>query len=183
MTTAESCSVIALHRNDVRIEMLPWGSEPGWRASERCGDCNVLPGAFHHLGCDIQRCACCGGQMITCGCRFDEDDVGADDDLYFDSNGCVTERVHNGDQTVIVHYDDVPDTDRTVVDGIPCTTALRTVIDLAPDVDPDQLVRMVQDSLSRGLFTVDEAKARIAEPDMRHRPGAVLLRNALPVSD
>lgn len=31
-----------------------------------------------------------------------------------------------GDQPVIVHHDDLPPHDRTVVHGIPCTTALRT---------------------------------------------------------
>jgi hypothetical protein len=30
------------------------------------------------------------------------------------------------------------------------------------------------------LFTVEEARVRIAEPDMQHRPGAALLRQHLP---
>lgn len=81
-----------------------------------------------------------------------------------------------GASNVVVHYDDVPETDVTVVRGFPCTTALRTVIDLAPDVDPLQLHRMVQDCLDRHLFTVEEAKARLAQPDMAHRRGAQLLR-------
>jgi hypothetical protein len=33
----------------------------------------VRPGGFHHPGCDLQSCPVCGGQMMTCGCRFDED--------------------------------------------------------------------------------------------------------------
>ena len=97
-----------------------------------------------------------------------------------DSNGCPTERIWIGDQEVIVHYDDIPAKDRTTVDGIPCTTALRTVIDLAPDLAPGRLERVLQDCLVRGLFTLEEAAARVAESDMLGRPGAELLRRLLP---
>jgi hypothetical protein len=69
--------------------------------------------------------------------------------------------------------------DRSDVDGIPCTTALRTVIDLAPDLEHEQLRRIVQDCLDRQLFTVEEATARSLEPDMLDRPGAHLLRLVL----
>jgi hypothetical protein len=86
MTTAASCSVQALHRNDVPIPLRPWGSEHGWRANGRCGDCGVQPGGFHHLGCDIQECPVCSGQMLSCGCRFDEDPPEDDDDEYDDDD-------------------------------------------------------------------------------------------------
>ena len=98
------------------------------------------------------------------------------DDIYFDSNGVLTERRSITGQNVVVHYDDIPDSDITDVQGIPCTTALRTVIDLAPDIDQLQLHHMVQDCLDRHLFTVEEAAARVAQPDMQHRRGAELLR-------
>ena len=99
--------------------------------------------------------------------------------LGVDSNGCATESVRVGGQTVVVHYDDVPDSDITTVRGIPCTTALRTVIDIAVDLDPSQLHDIVSDCLERHLFTVDEAMASIAQPDMSSRPGARLLRAEL----
>ena len=102
------------------------------------------------------------------------------EDIYFDSNGVLTARTRIDGMEVIIHYDDVPDSDLTTVRGIPCTTPLRTVIDLAPDLEPDELLRMVDDCLRRRLFTTEEAMARLAQPDMLERPGAVILRSALP---
>jgi hypothetical protein len=79
-----------------------------------------------------------------------------------------------------VHYASVPEHDRTVVKGIPCTTALRTVIDIAPDREPDELERIVRDCLDRRLFTVEEARERLAESDMITQPSAALLRRVIP---
>jgi hypothetical protein len=100
-------------------------------------------------------------------------------DVYFDNNGSLTEHRLLGGHEVIVHYDDTPEKDVTTVDGGRCTTALRTVIDIAADVDRAQLDRIVQDCLDRSLFTVEEARARLVEPDMLHRHGADLLRQLL----
>jgi hypothetical protein len=186
MTTAATCTVTALHRGGVRIEMIPWGKERSRRhsGSSRCADCGVTRGGFHHPGCDVQRCPSCGGQMCSCGCRFDEDPLGgdvlSDADLYVDANGCLTERVLLGGQEVVVHYDNIPESDITTVHGVRCTTALRTVIDLAPDCDEAELAEMVQDCLERRLFSVEEARERLAEPDMLHRAGAARLRRVLP---
>lgn len=44
--------------------------------SERCHDCNIADGGFHHPGCDMERCPRCNGQLIGCGCLDD----GRDDD-------------------------------------------------------------------------------------------------------
>jgi hypothetical protein len=101
------------------------------------------------------------------------------DDFSVDANGFLTERVVLGGQDVIVHYAEIPESDITTVHGIRCTTALRTVIDIAPEIDPPDLERIVRDCLERRLFSHGEAMARIAEPDMLTRPGAQLLRQAL----
>jgi hypothetical protein len=123
---------------------------------------------------------------MSCGCLFDEDgpDVGelVGEPLGVDGNGLLTERMWIGDDEVIIHRGDVPESDITTVHGIRCTTALRTVIDLAPEVTASHLDEMVQDCLERRLFTVEEALRRIAEPDMLGRKGAELLRRALPPS-
>lgn len=104
---------------------------------------------------------------------------GFDGDVYFDNNGALTEIRLVGGREVIVHYDDIPETDITTVDGLRCTTALRTVIDIAVDVDRAHLDRIVRDCLERRLFTVEEARVRLAEPDMVNRRGADLLRQLL----
>lgn len=208
MRGAMSCSVGALHLDGKRVEMISWGAG-GRHERGKCHDCGVAPGGFHHLGCDLQRCPLCRRQMMTCGCRFDEDgpdeedefeeydewpaaggydDDDEDDDfapaepLYVDEDGTLVELRSVGGNPVRVHHvDEIPDKDLTVVDGIPCTTALRTVIDIAtlPEVDEPAMDRIVADVLNRKLFTVAEARARIAEPDMRERRGAALLAAAL----
>ncbi len=101
------------------------------------------------------------------------------DDVYVDANGCVAERVSFDGLEVIVHYDDIPESDITTIDGIRCTTALRTVIDLAAELDRPDLERIVDDCLDRGLFTPEEACERVAQPDMLCRRGATLLAEVL----
>src|SRR5690349_13812058 len=94
-------------------------------------------------------------------------------------DGVLSEQVRLGDDTVIVHYDDIPPGDITTIRGIPCTTALRTVIDLAPELAPAELSSMVEECLGRRLFTLDEAWERLAQPDMAQRSGAEILRRHL----
>ena len=38
---------------------------------ERCGDCHALEGEYHELGCDLERCPFCGGQLISCDCCYE----------------------------------------------------------------------------------------------------------------
>jgi len=111
------------------------------------------------------------------------DDVLLVEPLGVDGNGLLTERMRFGDREIIAHHDDLPETDIIVVHGIPCTTALRTVIDLAPEISREQLGSIVAEFLERGLFTVGDAWRRLAEPDMAGRRGAELLRRLLPPTE
>ena len=202
MTTTASCSVTAFHRDGVHIPLNPYGHGRR-RSRESCGDCGVAHGGWHHPGCDLQRCPVCRGQLISCGCRFDEDgpdgisddefDSAFDDDeidetdemgaaflpLGVDANGMPMEEMFVGGTRVIVHHGDVPLSDITTISGIRCTTPLRTVIDLAPEVEPHHLTEMVLDCLERRLFTVNEARRRLRQPDMATHPGAERVRLVL----
>lgn len=102
-----------------------------------------------------------------------------DSDLYIDANGCLAERFDLGDSGLVIHYDDLPETDVTTVNGLRVTTPLRTVIDLAPELGAVELDHMVRHCLDRRLFSIDEARRRVAQPDMRARFGAQLLRRAM----
>lgn len=102
------------------------------------------------------------------------------EDLFLDGNGIPTERVLHDGRRFVLHYEDIPDTDWTALYGINVTTPLRTVIDIAPDIEQAQLERIVDDCLNRRLFTVEEARARVAELDMLTRPGAQFPRRILP---
>jgi len=35
-----------------------------------CGDCGVVEGQLHKHGCDMERCAYCNGQLISCACAY-----------------------------------------------------------------------------------------------------------------
>jgi hypothetical protein len=101
------------------------------------------------------------------------------DDVFIDANGCLTERIRVGDQQIVVHYDDIPESDITTVRGLRCTTPIRTVIDIAPEMPAAELDRIIRDCLDRNLFTVEQALARIGRPDMAARVGAQMVRSAL----
>jgi hypothetical protein len=99
-------------------------------------------------------------------------------EYFVDANGRPAERITTEEIDLVLHYEDLPESDITTVNGLRCTTPLRTVIDLAVELDRADLERIVRDCLTRKLFTREEAYERLRQPDMR-RPGAVIVRQLL----
>lgn len=60
-------------------------------------------------------------------------------------------------EVLALHYDDVPEHERTWVGAIPATTPRRTIVDCARDhVEPILLQQATQQALQRGLVFPDE---------------------------
>lgn len=47
-------------------KLTPFNSE---EAKMRCPSCNVKPGGYHHIGCGVEICPCCGERWIFCRCH------------------------------------------------------------------------------------------------------------------
>jgi hypothetical protein len=39
----------------------------------KCHDCGAMEGEIHELGCDMERCPFCAGQLICCDCGAGQD--------------------------------------------------------------------------------------------------------------
>jgi hypothetical protein len=66
--------VITLVVNGVQLPRVPYGSENGLAVPKQlCHDCLVENGQYHVLGCDVEECPSCAGQLISCGCLWDSE--------------------------------------------------------------------------------------------------------------
>lgn len=78
---------------------------------------------------------------------------------------------------VVVHRAPLPASDLTVIQGVPCTTVCRTLVDCAGIVGPRRLQRLVDEALHRRLVVLDQlpavwagvriAPGRAGEPKLR----------------
>jgi Domain of unknown function (DUF6398) len=76
MTTGAPCVPVPIATRSGFVEPIRYGSERGVQRPDRlvtCGDCGVEPGAFHHRGCDLERCPSCLGQLLSCACDMSSD--------------------------------------------------------------------------------------------------------------
>lgn len=46
--------------------------EPLQFDAETCPACHAATGEYHELGCPVEICPWCGGQLINCDCRFEK---------------------------------------------------------------------------------------------------------------
>lgn len=66
MLTAATCTLTHLEFDNGIT--LPRSNYHFQEYNGRCHDCNIIHGHIHHAGCDVERCPCCKGQLITCDC-------------------------------------------------------------------------------------------------------------------
>ena len=87
MTDVASCTVDHVELRGRRWAFGRYGDEIGWPSARgRCGDCGVVRGGLHHVGCDIQECPRCKGQFISCWCWLDDDEDEVEPPLF--AGGC-----------------------------------------------------------------------------------------------
>ncbi len=53
--------------NEIKIDG-EWHERLPYDGIDRCHDCGISSGHYHHLGCDMESCPVCYGQMIWCNC-------------------------------------------------------------------------------------------------------------------
>ena len=71
MQTAPSCAGTPWILHGQEYAPIRYGEEEfarGGQAHQRCPDCGVAQGGFHHPACDIEECPRCHRQLLSCGC-------------------------------------------------------------------------------------------------------------------
>ena len=66
MTVNGGCAEHSIQYEDGSV--LPASTEHFDEPGGHCNDCNAAHGNYHHMGCDVERCPKCGGQLIGCNC-------------------------------------------------------------------------------------------------------------------
>ena len=53
-----------------RIRYVPRGEWERDDFPDRCPGCGIWRGNFHHVGCEMEQCPACEGQLVACGCEY-----------------------------------------------------------------------------------------------------------------
>ena len=69
----EAQSQLTWRINGKSYQRIRYGAEQDdWGAEiHPCHDCAVVKGQLHVHGCDVERCPVCGGQVISCDCKYE----------------------------------------------------------------------------------------------------------------
>jgi hypothetical protein len=59
---------------------------------KRCHDCNREEGEIHSLGCDMESCPWCGGQLISCHCVYEKLNIDCSPGTWAYENGITKEQ-------------------------------------------------------------------------------------------
>jgi predicted transcriptional regulator of viral defense system len=70
-------------------------------------------------------------------------------------------------RAVALHFADLPKADIVPMAGFTVTSPARTIIDVAPSIDQDQLARVIDDARNAGLVTSRKLRARAEQVDAR----------------
>ncbi len=70
-------------------------------------------------------------------------------------------------------------TDQTVIDGIPCTSIVRTILDLPAVVPAYRADQLFEDALRKRLCTIDQIANRFVQIARRGRPGTSVARELI----
>lgn len=82
---------------------------------------------------------------------------------------------------MVIHRADLTDWEWDRVEGVPCTTPLRTAVDLALTLPRDEAVVAIDSLLFRGLVTLDRLRAAVLSGGPR--PGSVRARAVVDLVD
>ena len=83
MAECEDCKQEMLHSKTCDFDMIRINGKTYKRnteytdVNEYCHDCGILNGGVHLMGCDIERCPICDGQMISCECDYEGYQLGS----------------------------------------------------------------------------------------------------------
>jgi hypothetical protein len=59
---------------------------------KRCHDCDCKEGEIHSLGCDMEVCSWCGGQLISCSCVYKKLHINCSPGTWAYENGLTKEQ-------------------------------------------------------------------------------------------
>lgn len=59
---------------------------------QNCHDCGVIEGGIHELGCDMEKCPECEGQLITCHCVYEMLEIDCRPGTWAYKNGLTDEQ-------------------------------------------------------------------------------------------